>query len=405
MDTAAIRSDFPILHQEVNGKPLVYLDSAATAQKPKQVLDALNHYYQYDNANVHRAVHAIGERATLAYEGARAKVARFIGSPHARQIIFTRNTTESINLVAYSWTKRLSPDDEILITPMEHHSNLIPWQQMALRHGCQLRFMPLSSDGRIDMAKLPEYITARTKLVALTHVSNVLGVINPVAEITALAHQVGARVLIDGAQSVPHFKVDVAALDCDFYAFSGHKMCAPTGIGVLYGKLDALEELAPFLFGGEMIATVTLTSSTWKELPWRLEAGTPNISGAIGLGAAVDYLESIGMDAVKAHDDALTAYAVEVLSQLSGVTIYGPLTDRTGLVTFNFADIHPHDIATVLDQEGVAVRAGHHCCQPLMQWLDVPATVRASFYLYNTAAEVDILARALERTREFFVSR
>lgn len=405
MDTAAIRSDFPILHQTVNGKPLAYLDSAATAQKPRQVLDALNQYYLHDNANVHRAVHALGERATLAYEGARAKTARFIGAPHARQIVFTRNTTEAVNLVAYSWTDRLTPDDEILITPMEHHSNMVPWQQTALRQGCRLRYMPLRPDGNIDMQKLPEYLNPRTKLVALTHVSNVLGVTNPVAEITALAHQVGARVLIDGAQGVPHFKVDVTAIDCDFYVFSGHKMCAPTGIGVLYGKLEALEELTPFLYGGEMIATVSLEASTWKELPWRLEAGTPNISGAIGLGAAVDYLESIGMDAIKAHGDALTAYALEVLSAMPGVTIYGPLTGRTGLVTFNLADIHPHDVSTVLDQEGVAIRAGHHCCQPLMRWLDVPATVRASFYLYNTAAEVDMLAQALERTREFFGAR
>lgn len=405
MNIAEVRADFPILQQSVNGKPLVYLDSAATSQKPRQVLEALQHYYTTDNANVHRAVHTLGERATAAYEAARAKVARFIDAPTAKQIVFVKNASEAINLVAYSWATRLQPGDEILLTPMEHHSNLIPWQQAARRQGCRLVFMPMLPDGRLDLQRLDEVLSKNTKLVAMTHVSNVLGTVNPVAEVAAAAHKVGARVLVDGAQSVPHMPVSVQALDCDFLAFSGHKMCGPTGIGVLYGKLDAFAETDPFLFGGEMISTVTLEEATWKELPWRYEAGTPNIGGAVGLGAAVDYLTQVGMDNVQAHDEQLTAYAYDVLSHIPGITIYGPQKGRTGLVTFNLGDIHPHDVATVLDQEGVAVRAGHHCCQPLMHWLDVPATVRASFYLYNTAAEVDALARALERTREFFVAR
>lgn len=402
MNLAAIRAGFPILHQLVNGKPLVYLDSAATSQKPDVVIEAIAEYYSRDNANVHRAIHALGERATAKYEQAREKVARFIGASSARQIVFVRNTTEAINLVAYAWARRLRPGDQILLTPMEHHSNLVPWQQAARRQGASLAFMPLCSDGTIDMAALPELVNENTRLVALTHVSNVLGVINPVKEVAAIAHRVGARVLVDGAQSVPHLPVDVEELACDFLAFSAHKMCGPTGIGILYGIPAALEEMTPWLFGGEMISTVSLDDATWKEIPWCFEAGTPNIAGAIGLGAAVDYLSAIGMQAIQRHEQDVTRYAVAALQDVPDVRILGPLEKRSGLVTFTLGDIHPHDVATVLDQEGVAIRAGHHCCQPLMRWLGVVATARASFYLYTTEADVDALVRALWKAREFF---
>lgn len=403
MNLPAIRTDFPILEQRIHGKPLVYLDSAATSHKPKAVLQAMQDYYSHSNANVHRAIHALGERATAKYEEARQKVATFVGAASDREIIFTKGTTESINLVAHSWMHNLRPGDEVLVTPMEHHSNLVPWQQAARRSGATLVFAPLRSDGTIDMEQLPHFLSSNTRVVALTHVSNVLGVINPVKEVVAAAHDVGARVLIDGAQSVPHMPISVRELGCDFLAFSGHKMCGPTGIGVLYGRLDALEQMDPFVFGGEMIASVTLRDATWNELPWRFEAGTPNIAGAIGLAAAMDYLSTIGMDNIHAHEQHITQYAVKALQALGDVEIYGPAM-RSGLVTFNLAQIHPHDVATVLDQEGVAVRAGHHCCQPLMNWLGVPATVRASFYLYSTEAEVDTLIRALQRTREFFAN-
>lgn len=393
MNVSLIREDFPILHQLVHGKPLVYLDSAATSQMPLSVIKAIDEYCRNDNANVHRAIHTLGERATAQYEGARAKVARFIGAPAAEQVIFVRNTTEAINLVAWSWGVNINPGDELLLTPMEHHSNLIPWQQLARRRGARLVFMPLRSDGTIDVGRLPQVITKKTSLIAVTHVSNVLGVINPLDEIISAARQVGARVFVDGAQSVPHMPVDVTALDCDFLAFSGHKMCGPTGIGVLYGKADALDEMEPFLFGGEMISSVSLDTADWKERPWRFEAGTPNVVGAVGLAAAIDYLTELGMDYIHAHEQQIMKYAMRLLGDIPGVTIYGPQHPRGGLVTFNLGDIHPHDVATVLDQQGIAVRAGHHCCQPLMTWLDVPATVRASFYLYTTEAEIDALAR------------
>ncbi|NLN18232.1 MAG: cysteine desulfurase [Firmicutes bacterium] len=402
MNVSLIRKDFPILHQRIHGKSLIYLDSAATSQMPLSVIKAIEEYARNDNSNVHRAIHTLGERATAHYEGARAKVARFIGAPAPQQVIFVRNTTEAINLVAWSWGMNIHPGDELLLTPMEHHSNLIPWQQLARRRGAKLMFMPLRSDGTIDLQELPRLITKKTRLIAVTHVSNVLGVINPIQEIISAARQVGARVFVDGAQSVPHMPVDVKALDCDFLAFSGHKMCGPMGIGVLYGKADALEEMEPLMFGGEMISTVSLETADWKELPWRFEAGTPNVVGAVGLAAAIDYLTELGMDSIHAHEQQITRYAVRLLKRIPGVTIYGPEHPRGGLVTFNLGDIHPHDVATVLDQEGIAVRAGHHCCQPLMRWLDVPATVRASFYLYTTEAEIDALAHALEKTKEFF---
>jgi cysteine desulfurase/selenocysteine lyase len=402
MNVATIRKDFPILDQLIHGKPLVYLDSAATSHKPLAVMEAIEEFYSSDNANVHRAIHTLGERATARYEGARRKVAHFIGASDPRQVVFVKNTTEAINLVACSWSKNIRPGDELLLTPMEHHSNLIPWQQMAHRRGAKLVFMPLCSNGSIDLHQLSQVLTSKTRLVAMTHVSNVLGVINPVREVIYAAHQVGARVLVDGAQSVPHMPIDVMDLDCDFLAFSGHKMCGPMGVGVLYGKLDALEEMEPFMFGGEMIASVSLEAADWKELPWRFEAGTPNVAGAVGLAAAVDYLTKQGMESIHAREKQITRYAMGALAEIPGVTIYGPDQPRAGLVTFNLGDIHPHDVATVLDQEGVAVRAGHHCCQPLMKWLDVPATVRASFYLYTMEEEIDKLVYALRKTKEFF---
>ncbi|HHW11231.1 MAG TPA: cysteine desulfurase [Firmicutes bacterium] len=396
-----LRGDFPILQQTVHGKPLVYLDNAATTQKPVAVLEAIAGYYRRDNANVHRAIHTLGERATARFEEARHKVAAFIGAPSPAQCIFVKNTTEAINLVAYSY-KSWRTGDEIVLTPIEHHSNLVPWQQVARRFGLTLRFMPLLPDGHIDMEGYKKLLNDRTRLVAVTHVSNVLGTINPVRDIVAAAHQVGARVLIDGAQSVPHMPVRVEELDCDYLAFSGHKMCGPTGIGVLYGKMEALEELEPFLFGGEMIADVDLYSARWKELPWRLEAGTPHIAGAIGLGAAIDYLSRIGMAEIVRYEKELVDYARPRLQELEGLEIYGPRGERAGLFSFNLKGIHPHDVATLLDQEGVAVRAGHHCAQPAANWLQVPATVRASFYFYNTFEEIDALVAALGKAREFF---
>lgn len=403
INAAEIRRDFPILHQTVNGKPLVYLDSGATSQKPRAVIEAERAYYEQYNANVHRAIHALGEKATRRYEEARVKVARFIGAPEAECIIFTKNCSESINLVAYSWARRnLRPGDEILLTPMEHHSNLVPWQAAAQATGALLRFLPVRPDGTLDLSELPRYLSDRTRMVALTHQSNVLGTINPVAEIAREAHRKGAVVLVDGAQSVLHLPVDVKELDCDFLAFSGHKMLGPTGIGVLYGKRHLLEAMEPFLFGGEMIGEVQLEYATWKEIPWKFEAGTPNIAGAIALGVAVDYLTNLGMENVRAYEERLTAYAMEQLRTVEGLVMYGPSEGRGGLVAFNLGEIHPHDVSTVLDQEGVAIRAGHHCAQPLHRWLDVAATARASFYIYNTEEDIDRLVAALKKTREFF---
>ncbi|HEY8418365.1 MAG TPA: cysteine desulfurase [Limnochordales bacterium] len=402
MDARLIRRDFPVLEQMVNGRPLVYLDSAATAQKPRPVIEAVRRFFEEYNANVHRAIHALGERATAEYEEARRKVARFINAPAPRNIVFTKNATESINLVAYSWARgNLKPGDEILVSPIEHHSNLVPWQLAARATGARLRFFDVTPDGRLRLDNLEELISERTRLVAVTHVSNVLGTIVPVQEIVAAARRVGAVVLVDGAQSVPHMPVDVQALGCDFLAFSGHKMGGPTGIGVLYGREELLERMDPFLGGGDMISAVRLESSEWAELPYKFEAGTPPIAEAIGLGAAVDYLTGIGMDQVHAHERQLTAYARERLQQVPGVTIYGP-EERGGLVTFNVGDIHPHDLATVLDQHGIAIRAGHHCAQPVMEWLGVPATARASFWIYNTEEDVDRLVEGLRAAKEFF---
>ncbi|MCP3805690.1 cysteine desulfurase [Paenibacillus peoriae] len=403
MNTALIREQFPILHQEINGHPLVYLDNAATSQKPLAVIEAIKHYYEYDNSNVHRGVHTLGSRATDAYEGAREKVARFLNAKRSQEIIFTRGTTTALNLVASSYGRsNCQAGDEIVITQMEHHSNLIPWQQVAKATGATLKYIPLQEDGSVDLADVENTITENTKIVAIAHVSNVLGVVNPVKEIAAIAHRKGAVIVIDGAQSTPHMKVDVQDIDADFYAFSGHKMCAPTGIGALYGKKTLLENMEPIEFGGEMIDDVGLYESTWKELPWKFEGGTPIIAGAVGLGAAIDFLESIGLDAIAQHESRLVDYALKRLREVEGLTIYGPAERHVGLVTFNLDDVHPHDVATVLDSKGVAVRAGHHCCQPLMRWLKASATARASFYLYNTEEEVDALVSALIQTKEYF---
>jgi len=403
MNIKDIRSQFPILDQEVNGKPLVYLDSSATSQKPLQVIEAIEKYYREINSNVHRGVHTLGTRATDAYEGAREKVRKFINAKSTQEVIFTRGTTTSLNTVAASYAAaNLKAGDEIVITYMEHHSNIIPWQQVARRTGAQLKYIPLQEDGTISLDDVRATITANTKIVSVMQVSNVLGVINPVKEIAQIAHDHGAIMVVDGAQSAPHMKIDVQDLDCDFLAFSGHKMCGPTGIGVLYGKKHLLENMEPIEFGGEMIDFVQLQESTWKELPWKFEAGTPIIAGAIGLGAAIDFLNEVGLDQIAEHEHKLAAYALEKMSAVEGMTIYGPLdaAKRAGLITFNLSDVHPHDVATVLDAEGIAVRAGHHCAQPLMRWLKASATARASFYLYNTEDDIDKLVEGLVKTKE-----
>ncbi|MBC1470311.1 cysteine desulfurase [Listeria seeligeri] len=405
IDIQKIRADFPILAQEINEKPLAYLDNAATSQKPKQVIRALTHYYEFDNANVHRGVHTLAARATDAFESARAKVAKFIHAREVAEIIFTRGTTSAINLVVDSYgNANIEAGDEIVISYLEHHSNLIPWQQLAKRKGAVLKYIELEEDGTISIEQAEKTITEKTKIVALAHVSNVLGTITPIKEIAALAHKVGAVILVDGAQAVPHMEVNVVDLDADFYAFSGHKMMAPTGIGVLYGKRELLDKMEPTEFGGEMIDFVELYDSTWKELPWKFEAGTPIIGGAIALGAAIDYLAEIGIDTIHAYEQELVSYAIEQMSKLEGITIYGPTdaSKRCGLVTFNIEGAHPHDVATILDEDGVAIRAGHHCAQPLMKWLDVSSTARASFYIYNTKEEIDALIEGLKLTKEYF---
>jgi cysteine desulfurase/selenocysteine lyase len=399
-DVAAVRADFPILAQRVNGRPLVYLDNAATTQKPAAVLAALAEYYETYNANVHRAIHTLGERATEAYEAARARVARFLNAPDPACCVFVRNTTEGLNLIAYAWGQRLRAGDEIVLTPMEHHSNLIPWQLLAQRTGAALRFIPLRPDGTLDLEAAP--IGPRTAVVSVTHVSNVLGTINPVRELARRAHAVGAVMVVDAAQSVPHMPVDVQALDCDFLTFSGHKVYGPMGIGVLYGRRALLEEMPPFLGGGEMILEVRLERATWNDVPWKFEAGTPNVAGAIGLAAALDYVEELGIAGIAAHERELTAHALALLADLPGVTVYGPRGERGALVAFTVEGVHPHDLSQVLDQEGVAIRAGHHCCQPLMRELGVVATARASFACYNTLAEVEALAAAVRKAQAFF---
>ncbi|SDZ59691.1 cysteine desulfurase / selenocysteine lyase [Evansella caseinilytica] len=402
MNVQEVRQMFPILNQQVNGHPLVYLDNAATSQKPVSVIEALDDYYRRYNSNVHRGVHTLGTLATDGYEGAREKVRNFINASSTEEIVFTRGTTTALNLVAASYGRaNVGPGDEIVITPMEHHSNIIPWQQVARATGAALKYLPLQGDGTIDLQDAEEMITDNTKIVAVMQVSNALGTINPIKEITAIAHKHHAVMVVDGAQSAPHMKVDVKDLDCDFFAFSGHKMCGPTGIGVLYGKKRHLEKMEPIEFGGEMIDFVGLYESTWKELPWKFEGGTPIIAGAIGLGAAIDFLNDVGLDNIQEHEHKIVEYAMARLAEIDGIEIYGP-EKRAGLITFNCIDVHPHDVATVLDAEGVAVRAGHHCAQPLMKWLDVTATARASFYLYNTEEDADAFVKALIKTKEYF---
>ncbi|MFC8961110.1 cysteine desulfurase SufS [Bacillus subtilis] len=404
MNITDIREQFPILHQQVNGHDLVYLDSAATSQKPRAVIETLDKYYNQYNSNVHRGVHTLGTRATDGYEGAREKVRKFINAKSMAEIIFTKGTTTSLNMVALSYARaNLKLGDEVVITYMEHHANIIPWQQAVKATGATLKYIPLQEDGTISLEDVRETVTSNTKIVAVSHVSNVLGTVNPIKEMAKIAHDNGAVIVVDGAQSTPHMKIDVQDLDCDFFALSSHKMCGPTGVGVLYGKKALLENMEPAEFGGEMIDFVGLYESTWKELPWKFEAGTPIIAGAIGLGAAIDFLEAIGLDEISRHEHKLAAYALERFRQLDGVTVYGP-EERAGLVTFNLDDVHPHDVATVLDAEGIAVRAGHHCAQPLMKWLDVTATARASFYLYNTEEEIDKLVEALQKTKEYFTN-
>ncbi len=405
-DVETIRNDFSILKQE-NDRPLIYLDSAATSQTPDCVIEAMDAYYRTYNSNIHRGIYRISEEATAKYEEARQRIGQLINTRRSSQIIFTRNTTESINLVAYSWgSANLRESDEILVTVMEHHSNLLPWQLLSQRTGAKLRFIEVTDEGVLQLDGLERLLTERTKLIAMTHVSNVLGTINPVQELTAAAHAVGAKVLIDGAQSVPHFDVDVQELDCDFLAFSGHKMCGPTGIGVLYGKSDLLEEMPPFLGGGSMIRSVQRESSTYADVPAKFEAGTPAIAEAIGLAAAADYLNKVGLKAIFGHEHELLEYAHQKLGEIEGITIYGPKPrQKTGAITFNLKGIHPHDLAGVLDTVGVAVRAGHHCAQPLMQKFGVIATARASFYLYNKLEEIDILHEGLMKAQRMLTRR
>ena len=403
IDVEKIRKDFPILDQIVNDEPLVYLDNAATTQKPKVVLEAVNRYYQEDNANVHRGVHTLAERATASYEGARETVRRFINASSTKEVLFTRGTTTGLNWIGRFAEEILEEGDEVLISIMEHHSNILPWQEACRKTGAKLVYVYLK-DGGLDLEDFRKKLTNRTKFVSIAHASNVLGVINPVQEIAQLAHEKGAIVVVDGAQSVPHMKIDVQTLDADFFVFSGHKMAGPTGVGVLYGKEHYLNQMSPVEFGGEMIDFVYEQSATWKELPWKFEAGTPNMAGAIGLAAAIDYLEAIGMDAIEHHEQELIAYVFPKLQAIEGLKIYGSqdLAKRSGVISFNLGNLHPHDLATALDYEGVAVRAGHHCAQPLIQYLEVPATARASFYLYNTKEDCDKLVEALIKTKEFF---
>ncbi len=413
LDVERVRKDFPILERPVRGgKPLIYLDSANTSHKPRQVIDTLVEFYERHNANIHRATHLLGEEATALYEGARNTVARFLNAPSRDEVIFTRNATEALNLVAQllTWADpphRLETGDQVVITEMEHHSNIVPWQLACQRTGATLTWLGLTDDGQLDLSELDRIITEPVKVVALTYVSNVLGTINPISTIVRRAHEVGALVLLDASQAAPHLPLDVAALGADFVAFTGHKMCGPTGIGVLWGRKELLEALPPFLGGGEMIETVTMTTSTYAPLPYKYEAGTMPIAQAVGLGAAVDYLSGIGMANIAAHEHALVTYALERLQTVPELRIYGPLTasNRGAAVSFTLGDIHPHDVGQVLDELGIAVRVGHHCARPICLRYGIPATTRASFYLYNTPGEVDALVAGLEQARHFFSSR
>jgi len=405
INISKIREDFPILERKVNGKPLVYFDNAATSQKPNYVLNTMDDYYRTKNANIHRGVHKLAEEATVAYEEARDKVSKFVGARHTEEIVFVRNATEGLNLIAMTWGRvNIRKGDKIVLTIMEHHSNIVPWQLLAKETGANIEFIEIDAEGRLREDQMKEKIDGTTKLVSVTHASNVLGTINAVDQIGREAHRVGALYVVDAAQSVPHMQVNVREIDCDFLVFSGHKMLGPTGIGVLYGKKQVLENTPPFLGGGEMIREVHTHEATWKDIPYKFEAGTPNAAGAIGLGAAIDYLKRIGMKQVHDYERELTAYALEKISKVGGIITYGPKDHarRVGVIAFNLGDIHAHDLASILDEEGVAIRSGHHCAQPLMEYLNVPATSRASFYIYNTKEEVDIFISALEKAGKLF---
>ncbi len=402
-DVARVRADFPILHQEVRGRPLVYLDSAATTQKPQAVIDALVRYYTHDNANVHRGVHALSERSTQAYEGARERIRRFINARDTKEIIFVRGCTEAVNLVAQTFGRsKVGPGDEVLITAMEHHSNIVPWQMLCDKVGATLKMVPVDERGDLRLEQLDALLTERTRILAVTHVSNALGTVNPVKEIVKRAHAKGVPVLLDGAQALQHFRVDVQDLDCDFYALSGHKAFGPTGIGVLYGKASVLESMPPWQGGGDMILTVTMEKTVYNRLPYRFEAGTPDISGAVGLAAALDYIDSVGLDAIAAHDRDLLEYGAQALETIPGLKLLGRGRERSGVLSFIMEDVHAHDVGTILDREGVAIRAGHHCAQPLLSCFGVAATVRASLAMYNTREDIDALVRGLHKVREVF---
>jgi len=406
-DVSKIKKDFPIFRQKINGQPLIYLDSAATTQKPQAVIDTLKDFYENHNANTHRGIYQLSERATALYEGAREKVRQFIGARELEEVIFTSGTTESINLVAYSWgRKNIKPGDEILITEMEHHSNIVPWQLLAKEKKAKLVFLPVADNGLLKVDEFDKLLTAKTKLLAIIHVSNVLGVVNPLKEIIAKAHTEGIPVLVDGAQAVPHFSVDVSELDCDFYAFSGHKMLGPSGIGVLYGKKEILEEMPPFMGGGDMIKEVTKQDASWNDLPWKFEAGTMPVAQAVGLGAAIDYLKEIGLENIWQYEQELIAYTWDKIKTVPGVTIFGPspkeAKERCGVLAFNVSGVHPHDIASIFDEAGIAIRAGHHCAQPLLERFGVKATARASFYLYNDKAEIDKMIETTNKAYKIF---
>lgn len=405
LDVEKIKEDFPIFQRMIKGKPLIYLDSAATTQKPIQVIEAISKYYQNNYANVHRGAYTLSEESTAFYENARALTAKFINAPSAESIVFTRNATEGINLVASSWgIEFFKKDDVIVLTQMEHHSNLVPWQLIAKKTGAQLKFIMLNENGELDLTDIKDKINEKTRFVSLVHISNSLGSINPVKEIIRLAHTYDIPVLVDATQSVPHMHVDVQDLDCDFLVFSGHKMLGPTGIGVLYGKTQLLDKMPPYMGGGEMINEVQLEWSDYRDIPWKFEAGTPNIGGAIGLAAAINYINSIGLENIHEHGKILTQHAIQQLKNLNGIEVYGPERLRGPLIAFNLKNIHPHDVATILDEFGVAVRAGHHCTQPVMRWLNVPATVRVSFYIYNSFEDIEVLLKGLHRTKEIFAS-
>jgi len=405
LDTTAIKADFPILDQQVHNHRLVYLDSAASSHKPKLVTDALTEFYHNNNSNIHRGLHTLAERATTAYEKTRSHVAKFISASKPEEVIFTRSATESINLIAYTWGEQnICEGDEILFTELEHHANLVPWIMLAKRKNAVIKRIPLTSSGELDLSNLDELLTSKTKLVAVSHMSNVLGTILPVKELAAKAHEFGAVIVVDGAQAAPHMPVDVIKLDLDFYAFSSHKMLGPTGVGVLYGKRQLLEDMPPFNFGGEMISEVTFENATWSDLPNKFEAGTPNIAGVIAFDAALTYLEKLGMERIREHEMTLTAYALEKLLQIDGLEIQGPrqVSNRGGAISFSFTNIHPHDISTYLDSRGIAVRAGHHCAQPLMRVLGKMATTRASIYIYNDEQDIDALCEALNEMKKYF---